>query len=97
MQPLVQRCTAATWWLEYGPTTAYGSKSAAQSLPATTNDLDVGVNVTGLNSGTLYHARLVISNALGTVPGDDLTFTMEEVRACAIHGAAAHREKLFES
>jgi uncharacterized delta-60 repeat protein len=67
--------TAATWWLEYGPSTAYGSKSAVQSLPATTNDLDVGVNVTGLTSGTLYHARLVISNALGTVPGDDLTFT----------------------
>ena len=61
--------TAATWWLEYGTTTAYGSKSASQALPATTNDLDVGVNVTGLNSGTLYHARLVISNGLGTTPG----------------------------
>jgi uncharacterized delta-60 repeat protein len=67
--------TAATWWLEYGPTTAYGSKSAVQALPATTNDLDVGVNLTGLNSGTLYHARLVIANAVGTTPGDDVTFT----------------------
>ncbi|MDX6561479.1 MAG: hypothetical protein QOD65_1293 [Gaiellales bacterium] len=67
--------TAATWWLEYGPTTAYGTKSAAQALAATTNDLDVGVNVTGLNPGTLYHARLVISNSIGTTPGDDVTFT----------------------
>ena len=45
--------TAATWWLEYGTTTAYGTKSAAQNLAATTNDVDVGVNVTGLAAGTL--------------------------------------------
>ena len=67
--------TAATWWLEWGPTTTYGSKSAAQSLSATTNDVNVGVPVSGLANGTLYHARLVISNSIGTVPGDDITFT----------------------
>jgi uncharacterized delta-60 repeat protein len=67
--------TAATWWLEYGPTTAYGTKSAVQNLSATTNDVDVGVNVTGLNPSTLYHARLVIANGIGTTPGDDVTFT----------------------
>jgi Domain of unknown function (DUF5122) beta-propeller/PASTA domain len=67
--------TAATWWLEWGTTTAYGSKSAAQSLSATTNDVNVGVPVSGLANSTLYHARLVISNSIGTVPGDDITFT----------------------
>ena len=66
--------TAATWWLEYGTTTAYGTKSAVQNLAATTNDVDVGVNVTGLAAGTRYHARLVIANAIGTTPGDNVTF-----------------------
>ena len=66
--------TAATWWLEYGTTTAYGTKSAVQNLAATTNDVDVGVNVTGLAPGTRYHARLVIANAIGTTPGDTVTF-----------------------
>ncbi len=66
--------TAATWWLEYGTTTAYGTRSAVQNLAATTNDVDVGVNVTGLAAGTRYHARLVIANAIGTTPGDSVTF-----------------------
>ena len=47
----------------------------ADGSPATTNDVDVGVNVTGLTPGTLYHARLVIANGIGTTPGDDVTFT----------------------
>ncbi len=67
--------TAANWWLEYGTSTAYGAKSPVQQLTASTNDVDVGVHLTGLNAGTLYHARLVISNGIGTVPGDDITFT----------------------
>jgi uncharacterized delta-60 repeat protein len=67
--------TASTWWLEYGPTTTYGSKTTPVALGATTNDVDVGVTLTGLRSGTLYHVRFVISNAIGTTPGDDLTFT----------------------
>jgi uncharacterized delta-60 repeat protein len=67
--------TAANWWLEYGPTTAYGAKSPQQAIAATTNDVDVGVTLTGLTPGTLYHARLVIANSIGTTPGDDVTFT----------------------
>lgn len=67
--------TAASWWLEYGPTTGYGTKSAVQNLAGNTNDVDVGVNVTGLNPGTLYHARIVVANGIATTPGDDVTFT----------------------
>ena len=67
--------TASSWWLEFGTTTAYGGKSALRRARRHDNDVDVGVNVTGLGSGTLYHARLVISNGNGTTPGDDVTFT----------------------
>jgi hypothetical protein len=67
--------TASTWWLEYGPATAYGSKTAAVAVGAATSDVDVAVTLSGLNPGTLYHARFVISNGIGTTPGDDVTFT----------------------
>ncbi len=67
--------TASNWWLEYGTSTAYGTKSAVQPLAGTTNDVDVGVNLSGLSPGTVYHARLVISNGIGTTPGDDIAFT----------------------
>jgi len=67
--------TASTWWLEYGPTTSYGSKTAPVAVAASTADVDVAVTLSGLNSGTLYHVRFVIANGIGTTPGDDLTFT----------------------
>jgi uncharacterized delta-60 repeat protein len=67
--------TAATWWLEYGTTTAYGAKTPPQAISGTTNDITVGVTLSGLSNSTLYHARLVISNSIGTVPGDDVSFT----------------------
>ena len=67
--------TASSWWVEYGTSTGYGLKSAPVAIGATNNDLDVGANLTGLGSGTLYHARIVISNGNGTTPGDDVTFT----------------------
>jgi hypothetical protein len=67
--------TASTWWLEYGTTTAYGAKTAAQPIAGTTNDINVGVTLAGLSNSTLYHARLVISNSIGTVNGDDVSFT----------------------
>jgi uncharacterized delta-60 repeat protein len=67
--------TAANWWLEYGPTSSFGSKTTAVAIPASTADVDVAVTLSGLKSGTLYHVRFVIANGLGTTPGDDLTFT----------------------
>jgi uncharacterized delta-60 repeat protein len=66
--------TASNWWLEYGTTTAFGTKTAQVAVSGT-NDIDVGVTLTGLNSGTLYHVRFVIANGVATTPGDDLTFT----------------------
>jgi beta-lactam-binding protein with PASTA domain len=46
-----------------------------ESLAATTNDVNIGTTISGLSLSTLYHARFVIVNSIGTVPGDDITFT----------------------
>lgn len=58
------------WYVEFGPTTAYGSRSATQTLAggaAQTVTAELG----GLNAATTYHARLVADG----VAGEDVTFT----------------------
>jgi uncharacterized delta-60 repeat protein len=67
--------TASSWWLEYGTSTGYGSKTAPVAISGSTADVDVSVTLSGLNGGTLYHARFVIANGIATTPGDDVTFT----------------------
>jgi uncharacterized delta-60 repeat protein len=69
--------TASTWWIDYGTTAAYGSHTAAQPVDPTDLLNDVGEQgaITGLAMGTVYHARIVISNSQGTVGGDDVVFT----------------------
>jgi uncharacterized delta-60 repeat protein len=67
--------SASTWWIEYGTTAAYGARTVVQPLGASTDDIDVQSAVAGLAAGTVYHARVVISNTQGTVGGDDLVFT----------------------
>ncbi len=66
--------TASHYWLEYGTSTSYGTKTD-QVAASGTGDVDVGVTITGLSPGTTYHARFVITNGVGTTPGDDVTFT----------------------
>jgi hypothetical protein len=72
-----------TYHFEYGPTTSYGTKAP---IP----DMDIGsegglaalsapnsaaeVHIQGLQPGTVYHYRVVASNASGTTVGHDATF-----------------------
>jgi uncharacterized delta-60 repeat protein len=66
--------TASTWYLEFGTSASFGSKSPEHTVAASTNDVNVSVTLDGLQPGTTYHARFVITNAHGTTPGDDLVF-----------------------
>jgi hypothetical protein len=65
---------AATYVFEYGPTTAYGTKTTALSAGAGTANVTASAPITGLAAGTTYHYRLVATNADTTVPGTDATF-----------------------
>jgi hypothetical protein len=60
---------------EYGPTTAYGTSTPEANAGAGTTSIKVSAPITGLAEGTKYHFRLVATNADGTVPGGDQTFT----------------------
>jgi hypothetical protein len=64
-----------TWYFNYGPTSAYGSKTAAQSLSGSLAAQAVSVTLAALKPGTGYHFQLVATNALGTATGADGTFT----------------------
>jgi hypothetical protein len=70
------------WEFEYGRTTAYGSTTKAQVIPAgKTGATSVTFTVTGLKSGTTFHYRIATTFTLpppyyfGTAVGGDLTFT----------------------
>lgn len=61
---------------EYDTTTAYGNtiKSASDTVVGNTSVL-VSAGLSGLKVNTTYHYRLKAVNSLGTVYGDDLSFT----------------------
>jgi hypothetical protein len=72
-----------TYHFEYGPTGAYGT-----SVPV--SDVDLGVqwklvsqHIAGLQPGTTYHYRVFATNALGSIGGEDRTFTTTSLPAVA--------------
>ena len=67
---------STTVTFEYGLTTSYGTSVTATQSPVTgSSSLSVSSNLTGLNPGTIYHFRVKTVNSLGTVLGDDKSFT----------------------
>lgn len=66
--------TGATFHVEYGTTSTYGSSTAPQAVGGVAPKEVAGV-ISGLSSQTQYHYRLVTSNAYGSAAGADQTFT----------------------
>lgn len=64
-----------TYRFEYGTSTSYGLKTAEATVPAGTTAVTVKASVTGLTPATSYHARIVATNAAGSVQGADKAFT----------------------
>jgi hypothetical protein len=63
------------YYFEYGPTTAYGSKTKEVSIRSGMSTLSVAQTVAELTTGTTYHFRIVASNGNGTTEGSDRIFT----------------------
>ena len=66
---------ATTWYVEYGKSTSYGSKTSSVSAGSGSGATNVSAGLTGLDSGTTYHYRVVATNAGGTDHGSDAVFT----------------------
>jgi hypothetical protein len=71
------------YWVEFGPTQAYGSESAHQTVTAAQNTVvRVSATVSGLDASTLYHFRFCARDAQqqgGPGCGADQTFTTQSV------------------
>src|SRR5439155_1172122 len=61
--------------------TKYGTKTPVQSAGSGTSALSVSATIAGLQTGKLYHFRLVATSAGGTSQGADQTFTPVAVAA----------------
>ena len=70
-----------SWYVEYGTTTAYGSRTGARSAGNGTAQVDVTEQLRGLTTGATYHYRVVATNDTGTARGADLTLTTQAAPA----------------
>ncbi len=75
----------ATYYFQYGTVSCAASPASCGDLPASPgidigagfNSQSVSVHLQGLQSGTVYHFRLVAINELGTSDGAEQTFTTQ--------------------
>jgi hypothetical protein len=65
---------STSWYFEFGPTTAYGTKTASQSVGSSGGAHTVTVPISALAPATTYHVRLVATNSSGTNYGADVSF-----------------------
>jgi hypothetical protein len=63
-----------TYYVEYGTTGAYGSKTPEMDLGAAGGSVTASAQLTGLAPSTSYHVRIVVANADGTTLGGDVGF-----------------------
>ena len=66
------------WYVEYGTSASYGSKTATGDAGSGTASKAVSTNVSGLGAGKNYHFRLVATSSAGTTLGADATFLTAE-------------------
>lgn len=64
-----------SYYFEYGPTIAYGNTTTVITGQTGSSSIPTTATLTGLVSNTLYHFRMVATNADNTTNGTDLTFT----------------------
>ncbi len=64
-----------TYWYEYGPTSALGASTIAQSIGSGSVSISAPVFISGLSANASYSYRLVAQNVLGTARGATYSFT----------------------
>ncbi len=66
---------STTWYVEYGTSTSYGSKTSSVGVGSGTSAVPVSGSISGLQPGTDYHYRVVATSSAGTSHGSDGLFT----------------------
>ena len=66
----------AHYYFEYGPTEAYGRRTAEATIPAQWGEVREGVTIAGLQHSIAYDWRVVVRTGNGTVYGFNNSFTI---------------------
>jgi hypothetical protein len=66
---------ATTYRFQWGPTTAYGSETAAADAGSDSAVHEFSHALSGLSEGATYHYRVVATNSIGTASSPDHTLT----------------------
>jgi hypothetical protein len=69
------RGVEVSYYFEYGPTEAYGSRTAESTAGSGIASVQEIQSVSGLEEGSTYHFRIVASSGYGTTQGADRTFS----------------------
>jgi hypothetical protein len=91
-----------TWYFQYGPSTTYTSRTFSETVAAGGAPVTVSAQLPGLQSGTIFHYRIVAVNRGITELGADATFMtyprhapLARVRARTTPRHARHRPFVF--
>jgi hypothetical protein len=80
-----------TWHFEFGTTTAYGTATPEQGpVVAGAGNTAVATDIGALAPGTVYHYRIVATNASGAIAGKDRTFTTRSAVSLAASKHEGH-------
>ena len=77
------------WWIEYGTSTKYGSRTDTRSAGAGASAVGVSLRLERLRAGVEYHFRVVAANDLGTVRGADRSFRTDPAPSVSTGGVDA--------
>jgi hypothetical protein len=69
------------WYVEYGTTTGYGSKTATTDAGSGTSSKSVSAPLTGLTAGKTYHFRLVATSDAAHCPASN---PAERLTCCSV-------------
>jgi Ca2+-binding RTX toxin-like protein len=75
-----------SWYVEYGRTTQYGSRTATQAAGAGGSPVAIAVRIERLTPGVTYHYRVVAANEAGRVGGRDATFRTDPAPSVRTRG-----------
>ncbi|HVS86073.1 MAG TPA: fibronectin type III domain-containing protein [Gaiellaceae bacterium] len=81
--------TATSWYVQYGTSTSYGSKTADANAGSGTSGVPVSASLSGLKAGTTYHYRVVAKSSAGTTTGADGILTTASAPTAATGSASS--------
>ena len=80
---------ATTFYFEFGTSTSYGTKTATKSAGSAASAQSESAGISGLQTGRVYHFRIVASSDAGTTTGKDASFTTSSAPTVATSDASA--------